>query len=129
MKKPPQNETLEQAAIRHENERHAHRLREIKAISARLKALQNYVPELKAAGVNLYGGSITVLGSQKALRLFDGFFNRTRVLTTLEVLKRHGFKEIKRDDHRSYTDIVIGKGHLHVHLSLDKTSEEMGKAA
>lgn len=129
MKQPPRNETLEQAAIRLESERHAYRLREIKAMSARLKALQPYVPALEAAGVMLYAADIKVLGSQKPLHLLDGYFNRRKVKTTLEVLKLHGFKEIKRDDYRSYTTFVLGKGHLQISLSLDKTSEEMAAAA
>lgn len=129
MKKPPRNETLEQRAIRQEGERHALRLREIKAMSARLKALQPYVPALEAAGVMLYAPDIRVLGRQKPLHLLDGYFNRKAVKTTLDVLTRHGFKEIKRDEQRSYTDIVIAKGHLQIRLSLDKTSEEMASAA
>lgn len=129
MKKPPQNETLEQAAIRLEGERHAWRLREIKAMSARLKALQPYVPALEAAGVTLHAADIKVLGRMKPLHVLDGYFNRRQVKTTLEVLTRHGFKEIKRDEHRSYTDIVIAKGHLQIRLTLDKPSEEMASAA
>lgn len=129
MKQPPRNETLEQAAIRLEGERHAGRLRQIKAMSARLKALQPYVPALEAAGVMLYASDIKVLGSQKPLHLMEGFFNRSKVKTALEVLKLHGFREIKRDDYRSYTTFVLGKGHLQISLSLDKTSEEMAAAA
>jgi hypothetical protein len=129
MKKPPQNETLEQAAIRLESDRHAWRLREIKAMSARLKALQTYVPALEAAGVKLHAADIKVLGRQKPLHLLDGYFNRRQVKTTLEVLTHHGFKEIKRDEMVSYTVYIIAKGHLQIRLSLDKTSEEMGKAA
>lgn len=129
MKQPPRNETLEQAAIRLESERHADRLRQIKAMSARLKALQPYVPALEAAGVMLYASDIRVLGSQKPLHLMEGFFNRNKIKTALEVLKLHGFKEVKRDDYRSYTTFVLGKGHLQISLSLDKTSEEMAAAA
>lgn len=43
MKKPPKNETLEQAAIRLAHEKLAGRLADIKAMSARLRLLQPYI--------------------------------------------------------------------------------------
>lgn len=121
MKKPPKNETLEQAAIRRENERHAGRLAEIKAMSARLRLLQPYVAVLKAQGIELYPEEVRAYRS-KPLHVMQGFFNSRNVQRAIDTLKAHGFKEVEVRDNANCisTVIILGKGHLQLSFDLDK---------
>lgn len=121
MRKPPKNETLQQAAIRLAHEKLAGRLADIKTMSARLRLLQPYVPILKAKGIEIYPGKVEFLG-RKPLRLFDGFFNSRQVQLAIDTFKEQGFKEIEseRREYSTHTHIVLGKGHLQVCFDLDK---------
>lgn len=119
MKKPPIKETLEQAAIRIENARHAHRLKEIKRMSFSLNALQPYVEVLEQAGVKLHPSEFS-MGHGGAVKILHGFFNRLAATKALTALAAQGFKEIKADDYDSYTLHTLQKGRLKVVIDVDK---------
>lgn len=120
MKKPPINETLEQAALRSENARHAYRLKEIKRMLFSLKALQPYVEILEQAGVKLHPSEFT-MSHDGAMKILHGFFNRQAATKALTALAGQGFKEINVDDYDSYTLHTLKKGRLKVLIDIDKT--------
>lgn len=122
MRNAARKETLEEAAIRLENQRHAHRLKEIKTISKRLQDLQAYVPALEAAGVTLHAADIRVCWHKGPIELMQGFMNTRAALAALDVFTSHGFKEAERRQYACYATVVVQKGYLKVRLVFDQAA-------
>lgn len=120
MRNAARKETLEEAAIRLENQRHAHRLKEIKTISKRLQDLQAYVPALKEAGVTLHADDIRVCWHKGPIGLMQGFMDTRTALAALGVFTAHGFKEADRHQYTCYATVVVQKGNLKVRLVFDQ---------
>jgi hypothetical protein len=118
MKKPAKPETLYQAALRQEQERHDHRTKQLLQFKNRLDALTPYLEALKAAGVQIWPAEM--LFARKAITLFPGFFNSVKTQKAMAVMTEHGFKEISRKDYGSYDSVVLAKGHVHLDFHVDK---------
>lgn len=129
MKKAARQETLEEAAIRLENERHTRRLIEIRTISKRLQALQGYTAALAAAGVNLQADQISLNAFDKHVELAKGFMENEYGTAALTVFESHGFKKSDVLDCQNFTLVRVVKGSLRIQMAIEKARAAHGVLA
>lgn len=117
----PKPNTLEAAALQAEHVRHAARLREIAAMGAKLRALDAYMPAVRAAGADVHPDDVSHWGwgQKRALRICNATFNERRNVVLERVLREQGMRETGRNDYPggSYT-VELTKGHLTVSIAV-----------
>lgn len=117
----PKPDTLEAAALQAEHARHAARLREITAMAAKLRALDAYMPAVRAAGADVHPDDVSHWGwgQKRAVRICNATFNEKRNVVLERVLREQGMRETGRNDYPggSYT-VELTKGHLTVSIAV-----------
>ncbi|CAN7258113.1 hypothetical protein LJR084_001197 [Variovorax sp. LjRoot84] len=122
-KAAPQPATLFEACMQQEQSRHARRIKEIKSMEARLAMLDAYMPAIRAAGLTLWLRDLESNYGDKALRLTCGIFCSLNHQRLLDLLLGQGFNEVERNEHGSFSSVVVGKGRLRLHINVDKPLE------
>lgn len=122
-KTAPPPASLYDAALQKENERHAYRLRQLKAMQTKLAQLDAHMPAIRAAGLYLYPAELA-LDSDKAIHVPLPIFGTQGQQRLIELLQTLGFKEVARKDYGSFYSLKLGKAHLRLSFNVDKPRAE-----
>lgn len=113
--------SLTEACVKREDERHALRLKHLKALAPQLHLLQAFVPGLEARGITLWPDYIELDNSRPrkpAVRLLSRIFdsgNRQLYQALLDL----GFQEEERRDHKSFAAALLRHGALRISMHVD----------
>ena len=110
--------TLAAQAAAMEHARHARRMAELKAMHARLRLLDAYMPAIRAAGINVHGEELHSWGG-RAINVMAPVLNPKRNATLERVLRDCGLREVRRSDYLHSYSVELRKGHLIVALTVD----------
>lgn len=113
--------TLAQQAVQLEQARHARRLAELKAMDARLRLLDAYMPAIRAAGINVHAEELQSWCG-KVVHVIAPVLNPKRNATLERVLRDCGMREVRRSDYATSYSVELRKGHLIVAISVDTRS-------
>lgn len=101
-----------------EHARHARRMAELKAMHARLRLLDAYMPAIRAAGISVHGEELHSWGG-KAINVISPVLNPKRNATLERVLRDCGMREVRRSDYLYSYSVELRKRHLIVALTVD----------
>lgn len=119
-KTAPEPNNLFDACIQHEVTRHARRVAELKNMRARLKLLDEFVPALKAAGLQLLLEPLTSWGGKSLYIRVAYMTDPTRTQKLMDVLVANGMREVERIDHPRDFRVDLKKGRLILSMTVDK---------
>lgn len=113
--------TLMALAQEHELARHRSRLQALKAMEAKLRALDAFMPAIRAAGITISGDELNCWTFGR-LYIQQPILNRKRNAELERVLRAQGMREVEVRPGAQGYDVELKKGHLTVCMYVEKVA-------
>lgn len=110
-----ENTKLMAAALEAEHGRHGVRLQMLKRMEPKLRALDEYMPAVRAAGINVHPDELH-MWSGRVLFIADSVLNAKRNTVLERVLIEQGMREVSRKPEHTGFRVELKKGHLLVSM-------------